>query len=112
MGRACVVDIPRGVDVQFTQVIEFRTSDIGAFTAALDEWLASTGTERAATRAILCEDRDEPGRWVQVVEFPSYEAAMANSNDPRTTEFARRLSSMCDDGPTFRNLDLHETYQM
>ena len=37
---------------------------------------------------------------------------MANSNDPRTTEFAQRLSSMCDEGPTFRNLDLHETYQM
>jgi hypothetical protein len=43
---------------------------------------------------------------VQVVEFPSYEEAMANSALPETTAFAGKLSALCVSGPTFRNLDL------
>jgi hypothetical protein len=41
-----------------------------------------------------------------VVEFPSYEEAMANSALPETIAFAEKLSALCVAGPTFRNLDL------
>ncbi len=41
-----------------------------------------------------------------VVEFPSYEAAMKNNEDPATAEFAERMQSLSDAPPTFRNLDL------
>lgn len=43
---------------------------------------------------------------MQVVEFPSYEEAMANSVVPETMAFAGKLSALCMSGPTFRNLDL------
>jgi hypothetical protein len=43
---------------------------------------------------------------VQIVEFPSYEEAMANSDLPETTELAAKLASFCDGPPTFRNLDV------
>jgi hypothetical protein len=41
-----------------------------------------------------------------VVEFPSYEEAIANSGLPETTASAEKLPALCVSGPTFPNLDL------
>ena len=49
---------------------------------------------------------------MQVVEFPSYEEAMANSALPETAAFAEKLSALCSAGPTFRNLDLVRVDQL
>ena len=46
---------------------------------------------------------------MQVVEFPSYEEAMANSALPETAAFAEKLAALCASGPTFRNLDIVRT---
>jgi quinol monooxygenase YgiN len=92
--------------MRFVQLIEFNTGDVDAFNRILDEWLAKTSGVRTATRAVLGRDRDNDGTYVSIVEFPSYEAAMENSNRPETAEFAARLSELCDDPPTFRNLDV------
>ena len=44
-----------------------------------------------------------------MVDFPSYEAATANSSLPETGEFAEKLAKLCDGPPTFRNLDVRRT---
>jgi hypothetical protein len=90
----------------FVQIIEFQTSKIAEFDAALDEWMAKSEGWRAPTRAVHAEDRDRPGTYLQIVEFPSYEKAMENSTRPETTEFAQRLARLCDGPPMFRNLDV------
>ncbi len=90
----------------FIQIIEYRTSRIDEFNTALDEWLATTQGRRAGTRAMQTKDRDADNTYLQIVEFPSYEEAMANSNLPETSDFAATLSSYCDGPPTFRNLDV------
>jgi len=92
--------------MRFFQFIEFETDDIEAFTAEIDSWVADSAEWRTATKVSLCADRDKPGSYVHIVEFPSYEAAMANSNDPRTAEFAARMAKMTGEGRTFRNLDV------
>jgi hypothetical protein len=92
--------------VAFIQIIEARTSRIGEIQALMDEWVTKTEGRRNADRAGLTADRDQPGTYVQIVEFPSYEEAMANSNLPETGEFAARLAELCDAPPTFRNLDV------
>jgi quinol monooxygenase YgiN len=92
--------------MRFIQFIEFETSDIAAFRAEVKKWETDSAEWRTATRATLSADRDRPGNYVQIVEFPSYEAAMANSNDPRTAEFAARLAKMTNGAPGFRNLDV------
>jgi quinol monooxygenase YgiN len=92
--------------MSFIQIIEFVTDDIAAFQEEVRRWEVESADWRTATRATLCADRDRPGTYVQFVEFPSYEAAMANSNDPRTSEFAERLGTLSTGAPTFRNLDL------
>lgn len=90
----------------FIQIIEYQTSKIDELTAALDGWLAATKGKRAATRGVQTKDRDAANTYVQIVEFPSYEDAMANSNLPETGEFAAKLASLCDGPPSFRNLEV------
>ena len=43
---------------------------------------------------------------MQIVEFPSYEDAMANSELPETAAFAEKLRGLCDSPMRFRNLDV------
>ena len=90
----------------FIQIIEFSTSQIDEFNAVLDEWLVQTEGKRAASRGTLTRDRDRANTYLQIVEFPSYEEAMANSDLPATSEFASRLAKLCDGPATFRNLDV------
>jgi hypothetical protein len=90
----------------FAQIIEFKTSRIGEFDALVDEWLVQSNDWRTATRSLRTTDRDNPNTYVQIVEFPSYEAAMENSSRPETAAFAQRLAQLCDAPPTFRNLDV------
>jgi quinol monooxygenase YgiN len=98
--------------VEFIQVIEFKTGRIDEFNAALDDWLKQTAGQRAASRGTQTKDRDQPNTYVQIVEFPSYEEAMANSSLPETSEFAAQLAALCDGPPTFRNLDVTRREEM
>ena len=90
----------------FIQIIEYRTSRIDELGALMDEWLALTDGKRSATRSTQAQDREQPGTFVQIVEFPSYEVAMANSDLPETGRFAARMAALCEGEPTFRNLDV------
>jgi len=98
--------------VSFVQVIEFTTSRADELNALLDEWLEKTQGKRTATRGVQCRDRDRANTYVQIVEFPSYEEAMANSELPETAEVATRLAELCDGPLTFRNLDVSRDMQM
>ncbi|MGH9207411.1 MAG: hypothetical protein ACRD1G_12765, partial [Acidimicrobiales bacterium] len=57
----------------------------------------------------LCADREHPGTFVRIVQFPSYEAAMANSEHPATARFAKEFEALCEGDLTFRNLDTVST---
>jgi hypothetical protein len=109
-------DLRYGLDqgglMPFIQLIEYQTSRIDEFNAALNGWLEKTKGRRAATRGVQTQDRDAANTYVQIVEFPSYEDAMANSNLPETSEFAEQLASLCDGPPKFRNLDVLREEQM
>ncbi len=75
----------------------------------MDEWVKRTEGKRTTQRSVLTLDRDHPNTFVQIVDFPTYEAAMANSSLPETAELAERLTKLCDGPPTFRNLDVRRT---
>ncbi len=96
----------------FLQIMEFQTDKIDEFNATVDNWLKTSADWRTSTRATLSQDRDHPGTYVNVVEFPSYEAAMENSNRPETGEFAASLAKLCNGQPTFRNLDVVRQEEM
>jgi hypothetical protein len=93
----------------FVQVIEFRTSKIDEMRALDAEW-SQRAREQGATarRGVLCEDRDNKGRYFQIVFFDSYESAMKNNDLPITQEFGQKMSALGDGEPTFYNLDVVE----
>jgi quinol monooxygenase YgiN len=90
----------------FIQIIEFTTSQWDEVEPLINEWREKTEGRRTAHRATITKDRDRPGTFIQIVEFPSYEEAMANSNLPETAAFAERLARLCDGPMSFRNLDV------
>ncbi|HZR15581.1 MAG TPA: hypothetical protein VFC33_20270 [Acidimicrobiia bacterium] len=96
----------------FVQIIEFKTSNIDEIRRIGDEFEQATRGKRTATRMTLCEDRDRPGTYVQMVEFPSYEEAMKNSQLPETQEISGKMQSLADGSATFRNLDVIEMREL
>jgi len=92
--------------MRFVQTIEFRTSRIDEVNRLMDEWLANNEGSRIPTRGLVTRDRERDDTYVEIVEFPSYEKAMENSNRPDTTAFAERMAKLCDGPAVFRNLDV------
>ena len=90
----------------FVQIIEFKTSKIDEMRKVGDEWEAAAGGDSKARRRVMCEDRDNPGRYFNIVFFDSYEDAMANSNLPVTQEFSQKMMALGDGPPTFYNLNV------
>lgn len=66
----------------FLQIAEVRTDNIDevlpAIVAAEEVWRADTLGRRTGVAERLYSDRDVPGRYLAVNEFPSYELAMEN----------------------------------
>jgi hypothetical protein len=90
----------------FIQIIDFRTSKLDEGKAHVEEYRAKTEGRRTAGRAILCQDRDEPNHYLNIVFFESYEAAMKNSNLPETGELAEKLAAISDGETKFLNLEV------
>ena len=92
----------------FVQIIEFRTSRLAEVQEVGNEWERATEGKRKAGRSILCEDRDNPGHYLQIVFFESYAAAMENSAMPETDALSKKMMNLADGPPTFYNLDVIE----
>jgi hypothetical protein len=98
--------------MSFIQIMEFKTTRPEEIEALASEWEALTAGRRTAQRGTLTKDRDRPDTYVQIVEFPSYEDAMANSDLPETASFAERVNKLCDGPMVFRNLDVRSIQEM
>ena len=94
--------------MSFVQIIEFTSSRADEI-RALAEGLQDSADERPRPRVMACADRDQPNHFFTIVEFGSYEEAMANSQRPETSAFAAKMAELCDGPPTFRNLDVIDT---
>jgi len=96
----------------FIQLIEIETSRPDEVEALVAEWRKQTLGRRTAQRGTFTQDRERPNTYLQIVEFPSYEDAMANSDLPETAAFAQRLGELCDGPMLFRNLDVRSVEEM
>ncbi|MFD5465697.1 methyltransferase domain-containing protein [Kitasatospora sp. NPDC127059] len=92
--------------MSFMQVIEYETTEADRVDRLMDEWLRATHGKRTAQHATIGKDRDRPSHFVQIVEFPSYEEAMKNSDLPETRHIAEEMREACDGAPRFVNLDV------
>ena len=92
--------------MKFMQVIEYRTSQFDEVNKLVDAWLAQTEGKRTVSRGFTGRDREEPGKYVDVIVFPSYEEAMRNNDLPETQAMAGKMVSLCEGEVAFHNLDL------
>ena len=92
--------------MRFYQLMEFRSTAEDAV-ADIHRYRDLMGDQTTARRATVCVDRDDPGLVVQIVEFDSYEEAMANSEHETTQDEAAKIEESTGD-ITFGYLDVVE----
>ncbi|MHC1560424.1 DUF1059 domain-containing protein [Actinomycetospora sp. C-140] len=105
--RAALRDAPQATGPgSFVQIIEFRTQAYDEMDALIDGWVSEIGADRTAQWMVMSRDRDRADTYLEVVEFPSPDAAQKNSDSPVTSAFAGKMTALCDGPITFRNLDV------
>ena len=90
----------------FIQIIDFTTSRFDEGDKLVTQYRADLGDRSKVRRATVCKDRDQDNHYVSIVEFDSYEDAMANSTLPETDALSKGLASLADGPPKFLNLDV------
>ena len=90
----------------FVQLIDCRTSRFDEMDRLMDTWVEQTKGKRTATHAVVGKDHSDASHFIEIVEFPSYEEAMRNSGLPETDRIFREMVALCDEMPTFTDLDV------
>ncbi|MGW9595654.1 ester cyclase [Streptomyces chartreusis] len=96
----------------FVQLIDCRTSRFDEMNRLMDRWVEQTKGKRTATHDVIGKDRSDSGHFVEIVEFASYEDAMRNSNLPETDRIFQEMVALCDETPTFTDLDVVRDEQL
>jgi hypothetical protein len=93
----------------FIQLIEFETNDVEAVEKAIQNFRGDHPGVMTFTTSRVAEDRDKPGTYISIVEFPSYEEAMKQSDHPALSEFVQSIGPELMANRRFRNLDVKGT---
>ena len=93
----------------FIQLIDYETDRAAEIDAAMRSAMSDGDAMPGFVRLDHTRDHDNPRHFTTIVEFASYESAMANSAKPETGEMASQLASMCTSGPSYTNLDVQLT---
>ncbi|MGW4894180.1 ester cyclase [Kitasatospora sp. NPDC004240] len=90
----------------FVQIIDCKTDKVDELNRLMDTWAEQTRGKRTASHSVVGTDRSDRNHVVEIVEFPSYEEAMRNSNLPETDRIFREMVALCEEPPTFTDLDV------
>ncbi|MFJ6635554.1 ester cyclase [Streptomyces sp. NPDC091376] len=90
----------------FVQLIDCKTDRLDELNRLMDTWVEQTKGKRTATHNLVAKDRSDATHVIEIVEFPSYEDAMRNSNLPETDRVFQEMVALCDDMPTFTDLEV------
>src|SRR3954447_10884054 len=96
----------------FVQIIDCKTSRFDDINRLIDTWVEQTKGKRTATHSLIGKDRSDASHFIEIVEFPSYEEAMRNSNLPETDQVFREMVALCDEMPTFVDLEVVRDEQL
>ncbi|MER6216629.1 MULTISPECIES: hypothetical protein [unclassified Streptomyces] len=98
--------------MKFAQIIDFETEradEMAELMRGYEETARAQGRTEGPRHRTLLRDRSNPGRYLAVVEFDSYEDAMANNEAPETSELAGRLAELCTRPPVFTDCDVTDS---
>jgi uncharacterized protein (DUF1330 family) len=92
--------------MKFVQIVDFETERIEEMRKLAEEMDERFGGRSGGpTHRLVLKDRNQPNRYLVVIEFNSYEDAMRNSNNPETTKFAEKMAALCTRPPSFIDAD-------
>ncbi|MGW0873816.1 hypothetical protein ACWD3Z_25440 [Streptomyces sp. NPDC002740] len=98
-----------GTSQRFVQIVEFETDRIEEMRALAEEGdQRVTGGADGPKRRLVLKDRNQPNRYLAVIEFDSHEEAVRNSDDPETGKFAERMAALCTRPPSFIDCDVQD----
>ncbi|MET9525332.1 hypothetical protein [Streptomyces coeruleorubidus] len=93
--------------MKFVQIIDFETERLDEMEQIFEEaGRRFAGRLGGPTQRMLLKDRDNPRRYLALIEFDSFEEAMRNSNDPETSRMAERVGALCIGERVYTNCDL------
>ncbi|MGW1374868.1 ester cyclase [Streptomyces sp. NPDC002446] len=92
--------------MKFVQIIDYKTERPEGMNALMDKWVEQTKGRRTATHSVIGKDRSDASHYVEIVEFPSHEEAVKNSQLPETDRIFREMVALCDGMPSFTDLDV------
>ncbi|GAA1521294.1 hypothetical protein GCM10009730_31020 [Streptomyces albidochromogenes] len=98
--------------MKFVQIIDYKTERSDDMNQLMDRWVEQTKGKRTATHNIIGKDRSRANHYVEIVEFPSHEEAMKNSQLPETDRIFREMVELCDGMPSFTDLDVVRDEQL
>ncbi|MDG9710100.1 hypothetical protein [Streptomyces sp. DH10] len=99
--------------MKFVQIIDFETERMDEMERIFGEAERRfTGRPGGPTQRMLLKDRDNPRRYLALIEFDSFEEAMRNSNDPETGRMAEQLGELCIGERKYTNCDLVEQREL
>jgi hypothetical protein len=96
--------------MKFIQIMEFTGSAEEAINS-INNYIAIAGAETTVKRATVCEDKDNPGQLLQIIEFNSYEDAQIN-NDLEVTKKASEEDTSNFGEVQFKNLNVLRTFDL
>ncbi|CAM5690061.1 hypothetical protein [Streptomyces coeruleorubidus] len=93
--------------MKFVQIIDFETERLDEMEQIFEEaGRRFAGRSGGPRQRMLLKDRDNPLRYLALIEFDSFEEAMRNSNDPETSRMAERVGALCIGERVYTNCDL------
>ncbi|WP_405815605.1 DUF1330 domain-containing protein [Streptomyces sp. NBC_01390] len=98
---------------KFVQIIDIETDRMEEMRALVQEADASLGGRAGGpTHRLVLQDRNQPNRFLVVIEFDSHDEAMRNSDDPETSRMAEKMASLCTRPPIFTDCDVQEKTEL
>ncbi|MFF5003096.1 hypothetical protein OHA74_42475 [Streptomyces phaeochromogenes] len=95
--------------MKFVQIIDFETERLDEMQQLLQQaGERNAGSPGGPTHHTLLQDRDNPRRYLALIEFDSYEEAMSNSDNPETAKLAEQLGALCIGERVYTNCDVRE----
>ncbi|MFB7932368.1 MULTISPECIES: hypothetical protein [Streptomyces] len=99
--------------MKFVQIIDFETEHLDEMEQVFEEaGQRFAGRTGGPTHRILLKDRDNPRRYLALIEFESHEEAMRNSDDPETGRMAEKLGALCIGERVYTNCDLLDASEL
>ncbi|MFJ8823433.1 hypothetical protein ACIREE_16765 [Streptomyces sp. NPDC102467] len=98
---------------KFAQLVDFETRRFDELKSLLDRFEEQmAGEPGGPTHRILLQDREQPGRYLAILEFTSYDDAMRNNERPEVARLNEQLTELCTRPPAFVNCDVKDVREL